>query len=231
MIVTHDCDCVADLDREPKAEIVIGAVIKKLDGNFTHAKSTRKLHIRLSMCDKLIELSIGTKVSVLKDELSRFSPDKAWSLTQQEKRTLARWLGSRYDRASFPTSIVNRLARVKKNFHAVSQLHGRSAVGIFVDFDPRDELTTDEPYTFEITVVFDETEPGARESCTTLSDALRNMFTDAFRRPDGTWDGIELQKSEAVPDTEFTYREAQSTYLYRLDDISLNADPQGALPN
>lgn len=42
MIVTHDCDCVADVTREPRTEIVVGTVIKKLDGTFTHAKSTRK---------------------------------------------------------------------------------------------------------------------------------------------------------------------------------------------
>jgi hypothetical protein len=231
MVVTHDCDCVAGVDREPKTEVVIGTVIKKLDASLTHAKSTRKLHIRLSGCDKFIELGIVTKVSVLKEDLDRYSPDSTWIITPAEKRTLARWLGSRYDRASFPDAIVERLKRVKKSFHAAAQQHGQSAVGIFVDFDPREELTNaNEPYTLQISVVFDETEADAQETCTLLANTLRTIFTDAFRRPDGTWDGIELLKSEAVSDMEFTYHEAQSNYIYRLDDVSLNTDPPGALP-
>lgn len=231
MVVTHDCDCVADPIREPSAEVVIGSIIRKLDGTFTHAKSTRKLHLTLSECGKLIELEIVTKLSVSKEALGRFAPDSAWSMTREEKRILARWLSSRYDRAAFPTALVERLKKIRKPFHAEAQEHGQAAVGIFVDFDPKDELADDnEPYTLEISVVFDETIARAREVCTRLAEALHVVFANAFRRPDGIWDGIELRKCEAVSDTEFTYHEAQSTYVYRLDDLSLNAATPGSLP-
>lgn len=107
-----------------------------------------------------------TKVSVSKEDLGKYSPDSDWSLTREEKRTLARWLSSRYDRASFPNALMERMKKIKESFHALAQKQGQSAVGIFIDFDPKEELANaDEPYTLEISVVFDESIVDARKMC------------------------------------------------------------------
>ena len=46
LVITHDCDLAATLDREPSAEILIGRSIDKL-GTATNAKVARRLELTL----------------------------------------------------------------------------------------------------------------------------------------------------------------------------------------
>ena len=234
IIITHDCDCVAAIKREPEIEVVVGSLLKKLDGNLTFAKSTRKLHIALSECGKLVELQISKSRKILKEYLANLHPDAGWPLNSDEKRVLAQWLAARYNRASFPTTLVNRLRRVEDAFKEHANRYAVQAIGIFVDFDPEYELSgseKDETYTFNISVVFDDRLAGAEESCSTLCSELQAMFAAAYKDVDNTWTSIELGICEAIADTEFTYRDSRTKLLYRFDDLSLRADPQGELPS
>jgi hypothetical protein len=41
VVVSHDCDLAASLDKESEIELIVGRKIDKADGNFTHAKTAR----------------------------------------------------------------------------------------------------------------------------------------------------------------------------------------------
>ncbi len=45
IVISHDCDLAQLIDREPNAEIIVGRVIDRIEGNFTHAKNPRVLHL------------------------------------------------------------------------------------------------------------------------------------------------------------------------------------------
>src|SRR5262245_54536949 len=45
VIISHDCDLAADLNKEPNAEIIVGSRLEKPNGNFENAKNARVLHI------------------------------------------------------------------------------------------------------------------------------------------------------------------------------------------
>ena len=94
MVITHDCDCVADPEQEDQVEVILGSQIGKPDGNYTHGKNPRKLHLELSQCGKLIELVTMPRVALEKVELFAFTPDYAWTLSREEKTILVRWLAS-----------------------------------------------------------------------------------------------------------------------------------------
>jgi hypothetical protein len=234
MVISHDCDCAADPDREPLLEIVIGSCITKLNGSLTFSKSTRKLHLSLSECNQLVELQISSSQKISKEAIAAIRPNRNWSLTHDEKVVLAQWLAARYNRASFPTALVNRLRPVEDDFRETAKKYADAAVGIFVDFDPEGELLDDlaEPYMLRFSIVFDERMTSAEENCLQLCRELETVFSEAYRNEaDGVWTSIELEACVAIADTQFTYRDSRTSRLYRLDDVSLRSAPQGPLPS
>lgn len=234
MVISHDCDCAADPSREPDLEVLIGSLVAKLNGSLTFSKSTRKLHIELSECDRLIELQISSRRKIPKHTIVATRPDGTWSLTHDEKVVLAQWLAARYNRASFPTALVKRLRPVEGAFRETIKKYASAAVGVFVDFDPAGELPDDlaEPYVLDFSIVFDDRVATAEEQCTQLCRELEVVFSEAFRdSADNMWVSIELASCVAIADTQFTYRDSRTSRLYRFDDVSLRSVPQGALPN
>ena len=231
MVITHDCDCVADPEQEELVEIIFGAQIGKPDGNYTHGKNPRKLHLELSQCGKLVELAISPRVTVEKRELLIHDPDSNWTLSREEKTILVRWLASRYSRPAFPDELVERLRLVNNDFRKAARYHGDKVIGVFIDFEPGDEIQSkDEPYAIGISVVYDGSRKDAGASSSRLCDALSSIFAKAYRQGPEHWKEIELVQCDSIADTEFTYYEAMRSHPYRLDDLSLRRTPHGPLP-
>ena len=226
MIITHDCDCVAGAGDESFVEAIYGLQIEKTDGIYTYGKSPRKLHLDLSECSKSVEVGIAPKVATEKAKLLAFKPDPSWPVSNTEKKVLARWLAARYNRPAFPDELVKRLEAVKENIRKAAKKYGGPTIGVFIDFEPPGEIEDmDDPYAIGISVVFDESKDGAVALSDNLRDSLRSIFEKAYRRENGVWKRIELQSCEAIPDTEFTYREVLSSYTLKLDDLSLRRTP------
>ena len=235
IVITHDCDCVAGEGDEPLLEVMIGAEIPELNGNLTFAKSTRILHLGLSGCNKQIEIHSSTRAIISKSVLSDISPALEFTISDQEKRTLARWLAARYDRAAFPDELIRRLEKVRKPFREAAKKHGAQIIGIYVDFSPREELSPEsiEPYELFIIVVYPSRTPGAAIPAKAIADKLRLKFEEKYktvaREAEREWNEIELSQCEIASDIEFTLQDAMSYSIYRLDDLSLRDDPQGEL--
>ena len=45
VVVSHDCDITQTAEIEPNVEVIIGHIIATSDGNCTHAKNPRRLHL------------------------------------------------------------------------------------------------------------------------------------------------------------------------------------------
>jgi hypothetical protein len=231
MVITHDCDCVADPERERYVEIILGSQVERLDGNNTHGKNPRKLHLELSQCGKLVELVISPKATVEKRALLSHDPDSTWALSREEKRILGRWLAARYNRAAFPNELVERLRVVEDDFRKAARNHADKVIGIFLDFEPDGEiLDKDEPCAVSISVVHEGGKKDAAASSSKLCDVLSSIFAKAYRQTRGNWREIELVRCEPIADTEFTYFEALSIPAYKLDDLSLRRTPHEPLP-
>ena len=46
MIASHDCDLAQHPQNEPFVELLIGCLVSEANGNYTHAKSARRLHLQ-----------------------------------------------------------------------------------------------------------------------------------------------------------------------------------------
>src|SRR3989442_1375917 len=149
VVVSHDCDLAASPDKEPDVELIIGRQIEKADGNFTHAKTARLLHIEFATPDgvKLVELAATKKVQVAKKDFADHEPRQEFQLGSSGQSILQRWLAARYRRAAFPDAFEKRLnesgasARLSKILKPV----GKHICGIFFDVDDGDEVQRTEP--------------------------------------------------------------------------------------
>ncbi len=234
MVATHDCDCVSSENVEPRLEIVLGREITKdeLDGTLTLAKSTRKLHIEVTQHNKYIELSSTTKTSVDKLYLLRVEPLQDWKLNTEQRRIFRRWLGLRYDRVAFPEELVKRLKPIADDFKKVSKNDGATIIGIYIQFEPEHELesASTEPYAIKISVVYDSFRTDGKAAASRIASKLKARFQEVFNLNGHYWQSVELESCTVRSDIDFTLQEALSSYVLRLDELSLRVGAQGKMP-
>jgi len=114
VVISHDCDLANDdLSAEPGAEVIVGRAVAALNGNFAWAKAPRTLHATAMREDQAlaVELLATRKVTLPKDQLAAFEPNSSIRLDSGE--VLRSWLSSRYRRAAFPDTFVNRMGETK----------------------------------------------------------------------------------------------------------------------
>lgn len=238
MVATHDCDCVTGEDDEPQLELIIGREIEQeeFDGNLTLAKSTRRLHLAIEQHGKYVELSSINKASIDKTALLGTVPAQELSINTDQRRVFRRWLAARYERVSFPDELVRRLRPVADQFKKASKNDGTNVVGIYIEFEPDEELKRDsvEPYSFKVSVVYDSSKAGASIAAERIAKNIETKFVSEFRIMDTItgvhWNNIELESCSVRSDVDFTLHEALSSYVFRLDDISLKLGEAGQIP-
>src|SRR5690348_131790 len=92
LVITHDCDLAAAIDREPSAEILIGRSIDRL-GSATNAKVARRLELALQSetGSRAVELLAPDKRTISKETLFEYAPRKDLWLAPSDRRILQRW--------------------------------------------------------------------------------------------------------------------------------------------
>lgn len=153
IVASHDCDLAQDARNEPNVELVIGRVLQgPLNGNYTHCKNLRCLHIELTRGDAALRVELETvrRIHIPKEfsqspmqGLAEHQPDMSHIMTGKEKSVFQRWLAARYRRASFPdefdrrlkdiTGVAERLAKCFKE-------SGRHIPAVFFDVDQGAEV-------------------------------------------------------------------------------------------
>src|SRR5712664_1143629 len=76
IIVSHDCDLVQSPDVEPMVEVIVGRRVDGPNGNFTHGKNPRRLHLAAAETGSVIwiELTATARQSVPKPDLCGHAP-------------------------------------------------------------------------------------------------------------------------------------------------------------
>ncbi len=232
LAISHDCDITnEDLIAEPYVEFVIGRVIENADGNNTHAKNPRTLHIPMKHGedDVFIQLMAADKIQVCKEHLLGIEPDTAWSIERGNLRVLQHWLAARYKRQSLPDALMERLRPVAGFLEKHGKKHSRSVLGYWLDYEPFvTELPTDQAYELWLYVVYTVDEDGAQKSAEQIAAALRDNFSQLIDRNGGAGK-IDLRECEAYSEEEFTLRDLRGNIEYRFDFISLRPKSAGPI--
>ena len=237
VVATHDCDLAQDPRFEPVVEVVVGCLTPK-DGNCTHAKNARKLHIQFAGDAPFwAEFEATAKVQIDKLRLNEYSPRSDVRLDPDDHAVLQMWLASRYRRSAFADEFERRLSKETKLAEKIAKAvkpHGELIIGVFFDVDEGAEVTREGPddtYKLDITILH-QVEPdfsAAEKAARAAADAIEKAFKEKLFAPSNKWQQIELRFCEPLSESVLTYQVFKQLKRWRLEHISLAADPQQPL--
>lgn len=234
IVASHDCDLAQDPGHEPLVEIIVGKLVT-MDGNFTHAKNARKLHIEFTGPVVMwCEFEITAKKTIDKCQLSTFLPRTDVTLTPDNKTTFQLWLASRYRRSAFADEFDRRLTRETKLSDKITKAvkpHGDLITAVLFDVDDGREVPRtgpDDVYTLDIYILH-VAEPdfqAAEQAAKKAVDDINLAFKAKLMTPKGQWQHIELRYCDAISESVLTYQQFRQLKRWRLDHVSLAAIPQ-----
>lgn len=240
IVASHDCDLAQAPEGEPNVEVVVGRLATDRDGNCTHAKNARKLHVEFA--DEVFfwaEFEATAKIAVDKLKLNDFGPRMDAYLTPENHAIFQMWLASRYRRSAFPDEFERRLTLKEFKLHEkiakAVKPHGELIAGVFFDVDGNVEVTRDGPddtYTLDITILHaaDPDFDAAEKAAVAAANAIEKAFKEKLLAPTKKWQHIELRSCEALSESVLTYQVFKQLKRWRLDHISLAAAPQQPVP-
>lgn len=237
IVISHDCDLAAAIEKEPHVEILIGRSIAKL-GAASNAKIARRLELLLQNQSgpQAVELLAPEKLTVPKARLWGYAPRRDLWLASQDRLILQRWLAARYRRAAFPEAFETRL-RTKidrrplvEHIEAILDEGGEFIRCLLFELDDGDILERQEPedvYQLGITVLYvsEPDEPRAYAAASAAAEALEQIFARAFEQQSGMVEHIDLRYCDPISDAALTVQQRERLTEWRLEYLSLATDP------
>jgi hypothetical protein len=239
VVVSHDCDLAND--KEPVVECIIADVVDQIDPSLARARNVRRLHLAYTTEDGqqlVLELRHNAWHEVPTERFDEVAerPDAPIELHADEKRALKQWLAARYGRPAFPNAFENRL-RKKHRGKTVEYLtgkilepHNEHLVGVFFDLDAARSIDLNEgnPYFLRIAIAYDASEGGreARLAAEEVAKEITELFESVYGKA-GEAKEIALESCVAVADTHLTLADLRRIDQWRVEYISLRAEPAG----
>ena len=236
VVASHDCDLAQAPDGEPIVEVVVGRLVTDKDGNCTHAKNARKLQVEFAGAVLFwAEFEATAKLSIEKRTLNDFVPRPEAHLSPENHAIFQMWLASRYRRSAFSDEFERRLTSKEFKLHEkiakAVKPHGELIAGVFFDVDDGAEVARDGPddtYTLDITILHaaDPDFEVAEKAAVAAAKAIEKAFKDKLFDPTKIWQHIELRSCDPVSESVLTYQQFKQLKRWRLEHISLAAEPQ-----
>jgi hypothetical protein len=158
VVISHDCDLAALPDKEPDVELIVGRIVEKAEGNYTHAKTPRVLHLEFTTpnASKFVELAATNKTRLPKEALVDEEPRPGFELNPGDQSILQRWLAARYRRYGFPDEFEKRLkdSGGSERLTKIVKPAGQHICAIFFDVDEGAEVQRNDPEdTYALSIV------------------------------------------------------------------------------
>lgn len=241
VVISHDCDLAQSIATEPFIEIIVGSKVERKDGNCTHGKNIRNLHLPFSTPkgDVIIELLTKNKVNLPKENLINSEPSNDFSLTPERYSILQRWLAARYRRAAFPDEFDRRLDErtgLKKELTKILKPLGAHIPAIFFDVDDGKEIkheTPEDTFTLDIYLLYSTLEDPdvARKNANEAKDKIVDICKKKLYDKEHCWQFIELRDCVVMSDEEMSYQQSCIFKKWQIDYISLKENPQQSMAN
>lgn len=235
IVATHDCDVVQSCEAEPVVEVLVGRKIPAPDGNSTHGKSSRTLHIEVGGSSPFwLEVVATAKKNIGKAELFVFSPDSDAKLSPESCNTLQGWLAARYRRSAFPDEFETRLkeAKLVEKIKKAVEPSGTLITKVFFDVDEGEDcIRQGEADVYQLDIIllhvtepdFYEAENAAQIAAASIKKAFEARLLDKATL---TWRSIELRDVDVVSEEAMSYRVFRNLKPWKLDHLSFGAEPQ-----
>ena len=230
LVVSHDCDLMQGPDVEPVVEVIVGRRILAPDGNFTHGKNPRRLHLQGQKgSDPVwIDLNATNRRMIPKEEFADAKPNEDLKIETKERNTLQFWLAARYRRSAFPDEFDRRLVEtgIGARLRRILKSEGTHILAVFFDLDEgeeRENVNEQDTYSLAVDLVYST----AHDSSTAQASAeeVQKKFEEAFQtccydQSTKTWRSIELSSCESIADEAITFAMSLRLKRWNVDDIS-----------
>jgi hypothetical protein len=224
IIITHDCDISQkSYDIEPWLEILAARAVKKIDGSLTFGKNPRKLHfsIKQNNEERYFEIQINEKFRTPRSCLENTLPGADCQLDRPLTHLIARWVGKRYTRPSFPDEFELRISAgdVRNKMKKCLTQYGTDILGIFIAVE-QEEMPPEQCYNVILRAIIslEAAEDEGRETVammgTTMLQALLNQCA-----------GINVIDAGICSVNEFTYEDMLNSSRWDYDYISAQQLP------
>jgi hypothetical protein len=225
--ISHDCDIANDnMDSEPAVEFIYARLLDNLDGNCTHGKNPRALHIKYTHDGQpiFIELLASRKIVIPKTVLGEIQPDQTYNL--DARPTLQSWLAIRYRRQALPNSLVERLRTVSSYIEKEIKRNPSAILSLRLSYDPKDELPPEEAYELYLSIIYNTDKPEYVTIAEAMAKKMKEEVTTLLEKSESSGK-VDLRKCEAFSETSFTVRDMRDTDEYHLEHLSYRTDPSG----
>jgi hypothetical protein len=228
--ISHDCDIANDdLDAESSVEFIFARILGQQDGNYTHGKNPRTLHIAYRHDGELVvfELIASQKLLVKKNKLEAIPPDETYQLTES-RQIFQSWLAARYRRHALPNSLVDRLRPIFSFIEKKGKKNSSGILSVRLSYEPEYELPPEEPYELWISIIYIIDKPVYGKMAESVASDLNTEFSNLLEKTkkNGT---VDLRECKAISEMEFTLRDMRETVEYHLEYVSYRTDPSGPL--
>jgi hypothetical protein len=222
--VSHDCDIANDnLDIEPAVEFIFAQIVEKLNGNNTHGKNPRTLHLSYKREEKtvFVELIASKRAVVSKTFLDKIQPDRTYKLDSRD--ILQSWLAARYRRHALPNSLVDRLREVFRYIEKEGKKNSGGILSFRLSYDPLDELPPEQPYELWLTLLYVTDRAEYESMAEEMAKSIKAQFPKLLEKTKDCG-SVDLRKCEAVSEMEFTARDVRDTVEYHLEHLSYRTE-------
>ena len=238
IVISHDCDLAADIEIEPRIELLLGKFVAKIDGTYAYGRNSRQIHLPVLHSDSSLTLEIlaRDKVQLEKKTISNLLPDKGRKLEPDELKALQNWLVDRYARASYSNSFNDVLTeRVKERLPKIISPLGPLLDAIYFDVDDSEESHGDhEQKPFELTIYLRYSPAKAENGDKPIVEAARKikeLFRDEyFDKTKKLWSRIHLKECFAISNEAMTVTQHNQLRQWDTSYLSLRAKPQQPTP-
>jgi hypothetical protein len=235
VVVSHDCDLAQSPDVEPMVEVITGRRVGGPNGNFTHGKNPRRLHVSATEANSTIwiELIATARRSVPKPAFCGHAPSATIAINSADLNTLQHWLAARYRRSAFPDEFDRRLDEtgVADRLKKILAPLGNYILAVFFDVDEgteREHESDHDPFTLSIELLYSTAfDPSIAEATArTAAEAITTAFRDrCFNKQTNRWRNIELLDCTPISDEALPYAESLKLKRWNADYISLRTEP------
>lgn len=224
IMLSHSCDIAArNPEAEPELELIRGQRLDQTDGNCTHGKNPREIHLDSEEWSEHAAVSFSIHDRHLVPRGAALAQGPSAALPDSDRRMLARWVGKRYWREAFPDSFNERLRGIANEMREVMKGEpGTRITGLYVVMSEDGELPDDVDYSFDLIATMKK---AAYDDLETREAAQETL--DKFAGLLAAVEGIDLDETILQSEAQVSLHDIRFYRRWDYDDLSMRQeDPQ-----
>lgn len=226
--VSHSCDIVHSGPSEVHVEFCMARPLQaRPDGNKTHGKNPRSLHVPLTIDghQEHFEILGWDRLRVERRVLQTLTPDPSAEIAADDLDVLLRWIADRYLRTALPDAFNSRIEQARRKIARSMESDGADLLSVLISMSSWDELPVEANYRLTLIGVMRDDAYHDHSRREIAERALTKAAT-ALQ----ACSGIEVDDSSVEPESRITLASMRMHGRFELDYLSLRSEPRGELP-